>query len=565
MTDTPLLQRGALLAALLLSTSAACSLFLDEGTPGRTHNPPTNNLAADGGANNNGDGDTGPHDTGANNGADPCEGVKCVDDGMDGHTDTHTDDTHDEPAAPCPPEALKREPGQCGCDVLDTDTDGDGTADCNDACILDEDTAVYPCRSCWGDAANIDAPSLPTGDLPEVHLTCSPTIDTALDPASMLTDWCGPAPTPVIQPQANGPALVVLPMGSFVLDASQTLHLKGDKPIVLAIAGSADLHGTIDAGGHRATPGPGGDDPQTGAIATAGVAGGEDCNIEANGSGQGREHNIDALGGGGAGFRTNGGFGGGHRSFFRCYGNINSYECKPSCPDLNCDNSFSINGGGFRANNGAHGQVLPVYGLAAPNLSLSPLRAGCAGGRGDGQNSNIGGAGGGALQLVVTGRLSLGPVAVISAGGGAGAGTNSHSGGSGGGSGGAILLEATTLRLSPTSALRAHGGSGGGRECGAAGAQDGHLTDDTHAVHPGCQSFGRGGLSFWDTTNPACDGTSPLPDAPGACARPPLDWPASDTAYPQEGGVSDNNGGGGGGGAGGVIRVRTLRGGGLCL
>jgi hypothetical protein len=37
----------------------------------------------------------------------------------------------------CPTDAAKNAPGQCGCGVLDTDTDGDGTANCNDACPSD--------------------------------------------------------------------------------------------------------------------------------------------------------------------------------------------------------------------------------------------------------------------------------------------------------------------------------------------------------------------------------------------------------------------------------------------
>ncbi len=37
----------------------------------------------------------------------------------------------------CPTDANKVAPGQCGCGNLDTDTDSDGTADCNDLCPLD--------------------------------------------------------------------------------------------------------------------------------------------------------------------------------------------------------------------------------------------------------------------------------------------------------------------------------------------------------------------------------------------------------------------------------------------
>ncbi|MBL9118733.1 MAG: lamin tail domain-containing protein [Phycisphaerae bacterium] len=37
----------------------------------------------------------------------------------------------------CPSDPLKISPGQCGCGVADVDTDGDGTADCNDGCPSD--------------------------------------------------------------------------------------------------------------------------------------------------------------------------------------------------------------------------------------------------------------------------------------------------------------------------------------------------------------------------------------------------------------------------------------------
>lgn len=37
----------------------------------------------------------------------------------------------------CPADPAKTDPGQCGCGVPDTDSDGDGTANCNDACPVD--------------------------------------------------------------------------------------------------------------------------------------------------------------------------------------------------------------------------------------------------------------------------------------------------------------------------------------------------------------------------------------------------------------------------------------------
>ncbi|MBL8862090.1 MAG: lamin tail domain-containing protein [Planctomycetes bacterium] len=53
-----------------------------------------------------------------------------------GYTDTDGDGTNDCDDG-CPLDPNKIAPGICGCGVSDVDTDGDGTADCNDGCPLD--------------------------------------------------------------------------------------------------------------------------------------------------------------------------------------------------------------------------------------------------------------------------------------------------------------------------------------------------------------------------------------------------------------------------------------------
>jgi len=79
------------------------------------------------------------------------------------------------PVDECPDDPNKTEPGQCGCGVPDTDTDGDGVADCNDLCpedpnkdepgvcgcgVPDDDTdddGVLDCNDpCPNDADKID-------------------------------------------------------------------------------------------------------------------------------------------------------------------------------------------------------------------------------------------------------------------------------------------------------------------------------------------------------------------------------------------------------------------------
>jgi hypothetical protein len=236
---------------------------------------------------------------------------------------------------------------------------------------------------------------------------------------------------------------------------------------------------------------------------------------------------------------------------------LSGYECAPYCPDQACDNSYNPGSTLHYANNGAHGLIAPVQGLAATDTDLSPLRAGCAGGKGSGVDAHwYGGAGGGAVQIVAAGKITVGPTGIISAGGGGGRNISSIEGGSGGGSGGSILLEAPDLVIHLSAALRAHGGSGGGRNCGTQLlAEDGHVTDNNSASAPFCFGAGRGGLAYWDANRPGCDGSAP--DA-AACVLPALNWPLSGTAYPWAGGVTDDSGGGGGGGAAGLIVVRKL-------
>jgi hypothetical protein len=55
----------------------------------------------------------------------------------------------------CPNDAMKTMPGECGCGVADTDTDDDGTPDCNDMCV-DDDTRTQP-GSCGCDSMYLEA------------------------------------------------------------------------------------------------------------------------------------------------------------------------------------------------------------------------------------------------------------------------------------------------------------------------------------------------------------------------------------------------------------------------
>jgi hypothetical protein len=80
----------------------------------------------------------------------------------------------------CPSDPNKMQPGQCGCGVADTDTDGDGTADCNDGCINDDQkTAVGQCG-----CGNLDTDSDSDG-------TADCNDNCPSDPSKIVAGTCG--------------------------------------------------------------------------------------------------------------------------------------------------------------------------------------------------------------------------------------------------------------------------------------------------------------------------------------------------------------------------------------
>jgi hypothetical protein len=271
--------------------------------------------------------------------------------------------------------------------------------------------------TCFGDALNFDATGAGLAFTAAVDLNCSPTINTALAVGAMLTGWCGPTPTPVVQTQTvgGGPSIVVVPMASFTLQAGQTLRLVGDKPVVLAVAGDADIAGTIDASSDATNNGAG-------------------YNWSCGGSqgGAGGGGNCEPAGGGGGGFGTAGGLGG-----------------------------------------AGSGTASGAVGTARANLTLAPLVGGCAGGTGGNCSGcgsctagGAGGAGGGAVQISATGSLTV--TGTLKANGKAGT-KPGDAGSGGGGSGGGLLLEGATVSTGGAT-ITANGGDGGGGEsCGAGG------------------------------------------------------------------------------------------------
>jgi len=237
---------------------------------------------------------------------------------------------------------------------------------------------------------------------PTGNLTCGTTV-TFNSTTNTWTGYCAAQtqPTAVVQAQASGPDLVILPFKSLNLGSTTTIKLVGTRPVAFAVEGNVTIAGTIDASASGTTAGAGGD-------WSCGSADGNDGTGDSSSGGGG---------GGGGAFGTNGGSGG--------YGDDNG-------------------------NQGAGG-------TARGNANITPLYGGCNGGRGGGCSA-LGAAGGGAVQISAGAALTVS--GSIVANGGAGAtGCGSEGGGTGGGSGGGIFLEGVSISV--TGALTANGGRGG--------------------------------------------------------------------------------------------------------
>ncbi|HMI91949.1 MAG TPA: lectin-like protein, partial [Polyangiales bacterium] len=355
------------------------------------------------------------------------------------------------PPDECPNDASKIAPGQCGCGSPDLDADSDGFAVCNDACEgnpgkqaagmcgcavaetdADGDTVPDCIDQCPRDPTlsspclvfaptNFDPKPINWSAQPSSTLNCGTTTIDSTDPdgtgplVATITGWCGTLPVPVAQAQnvSGGPELVIIPLRGLTVAATYTLRFIGPRPILLAVRGNATIDGTIDASASGTSAGAGGNWSCT-------------SNDPDSLGGNGRGNNArlyGASGGGGGGFATRGGDGG----------------------------TANTNGGSEPGGAG---------GAARGDGNLSPLFGGCAGGLA-GDCGTAGAAGGGALQISVSGTLDVN--GTIRANGGAGAtpcGANDEGGGTGGGSGGALLLEAKTLDTAGAT-LQVNGGSGG--------------------------------------------------------------------------------------------------------
>lgn len=308
---------------------------------------------------------------------------------------------------------------------------GSGTCLADAGCGYAEKSGSCDGGTCMGGECIIGFPFVPSNGfnpaipasavVPTVKLDCG--VSTFDSDTLVFGNWCNqPKPLPRILNRLGVQNIVVLPMAG--LNLVDELRLTGSQPVILAVYGDASITGKLVA----SAKGP------------ASGAGGPAGNCLGFGE-PGFTFIFSGGGGGGAGFAQAG-----------------------------------TKGGNSNGNLLAGGPGGLTFGLSP----LLQLRGGCQGGDGAsglmGQQAALGGGAGGAVQLSVSGILTVD--GKVSANGGFGAGgVTFNAGGGGGGSGGGILLEANLVQLLGGARLTANGGGGGG---GARNNDDGQDGDDGH-------------------------------------------------------------------------------------
>ena len=182
-------------------------------------------------------------------------------------------------------------------------------------------------------------------------------------------------------------------------------------------------------------------------------------------------------------------------------------------------------GGSFGTAGGGGGGVTGA--MPAPAFAPASLHGGCPGSAGANSGGG-GGHGGGAIDLIAEGSISVS--GTINASGKSGSSTtNDGAGGGGGGSGGLIVFDTPTLSFAATAIVFANGGGGGEGTAGNTGV------DGIDPVGPSFGGVGGGG-----GTTGGDGGTGGYNTLDGTTGN---------------NGVSANEGGGGGGGGAGVIKL----------
>ena len=199
-------------------------------------------------------------------------------------------------------------------------------------------------------------------------------------------------------------------------------------------------------------------------------------------------------------------------------------------------------GGSLGSQGGDGGSTTPPDGAAGPMIAATTLHGGCRGGYGLTATINgVGGHGGGIVDLIAEGSISvLGTINASGSGGGGGGATNN--GGGGGGSGGMIVLDAPLMTFdNGTTVIFANGGGGGG------GSSSSTVQTGSNGGDPANYTVGGNGGGG---VGPVGGPTSPSGGLGGDGAS---------AAAAAATGHDGPNGGGNGGGGGGVGIIRVFR------
>ncbi len=399
----------------------------------------------------------------------------------------------------CPSDASKVDPGQCGCDVPDTDTDGDGYANCNDQCPSDGNKRIPGVCGCGTADTNTDGDS---------QLDCQETCDTDPNKTSPGACGCGTADTNTdgdsqldcneacdTDPNKTSAGVCGCGVADTDGDGDGTPNCNDGCPADATTAGACFpfTHTNFNTStiNYASAPTPTLNCGTTvinttnNPISFSNWCGGVNPTYVVQSQSGGPEVIVIPLRGltiaSGATLRLQGT----RPVIFAVRGNVvvsgtidasasgttagagGNWSCGGSAggSGTGSDGTFQGGGGGGGGafgTNGGRGQGgdnnnnYGAGGSARGSANITPLYGGCSGGNGGGCGSG-GGAGGGAVQITASGNIDINTT--IRANGGNGAACGGYSGGGGGGSGGAIVLESAT-RDTAGSTIQANGGNG---------------------------------------------------------------------------------------------------------
>ena len=222
---------------------------------------------------------------------------------------------------------------------------------------------------------------------------------------------------------SDGREATVLFAQSFTINAGANLTIVGQRPLIIAVNGKAEVNGTLTATFSATNSWYGGGAPGPTSVARVGIS---PIDTSLGGGRAGGVSHLSGIGAGGGGFCGSG-------------------------------------GEGTSADDAGPG---PAGGAPYGTASLIPLVGGSSGGSSEGAGKEN--HGGGAVEIVSGTSILIGDTGVINMGGGA----YKANYGTGGGSGGAILLEAPSVTV--RGVLAANGGAG---TATTSEAQDGLASD----------------------------------------------------------------------------------------